>query len=106
MNIIQLPIAIILFLVLFFGIGFLINMLLKTTWLPSVVLYPIVLLIGVSEVSIFQYFVQPINSFAHLGEQFGGMPWFEYLILASGWIGAIGSGMTIKTLRVRGYQMF
>ena len=36
----QLVVSILLFLFLFFGIGFLLNMLLKTTWVPGAIIYP------------------------------------------------------------------
>jgi hypothetical protein len=85
MNIAQLLISIPLFLVLAFGIGFILNMLIKTTWLPLVVY---VLLIG------------------YLIFQLKNLLMVDYIVLTSGLVGAILSGVTIRFLRAKGYRMF
>lgn len=102
----QLVVSIVLFLFLFFGIGFLLNMLLKTTWLPGAIIYPLVVLVIVSDVSIINYFLQPIASILGLVARFGELLAVDYIILSSGLIGAILSGIVIQMLRVRGYRMF
>lgn len=106
MDPIQFAVAIVLYLVLFFGIGFLINMLIKTTWMPGVFLYPLVVIFIVSEPSFFQYFTQPIQSLLHLSQNFSALPFVDYIILTAGFIGALLSGLTIQILRSKGYQMF
>ncbi|MBP1933854.1 YuiB family protein [Ammoniphilus resinae] len=85
MNIAQLIISVPLFLVLAFGIGFIINMLIKTTWLPLAV-YVLVLI--------------------YLFVKMGALLPVDYIVLTSGLLGAILSGVTIKTLRAKGYRMF
>lgn len=89
LHIAQIVISIMLFLVLFFGIGFILNMLLKTTWFPSL-LYPVIIVALVSyyNKSIFQ--LLPV----------------DLVILSAGFLGAIMSGYTIKLLRAKGYRMF
>ena len=85
MNIAQLVISIPLFLVLAFGIGFILNMLIKTTWLPLVIY---VLLIG--------YLIFQLKTLLIV----------DYIVLTSGLVGAILSGVTIRVLRAKGYRMF
>ena len=89
MNILQFIVAIPLFLVLFFGIGFILNMLIKTTWLP-LILY-ILLVVGTVIYLIVNQRVPQTT---------------DYVMLLSGLIGALASGWTIKTLRAKGYGMF
>lgn len=85
MNIAQLIISVPLFLVLAFGIGFILNMLIKTTWLP-LVMYALLLV--------------------YLLISMGKLLPVDYIILTSGLAGAILSGVTIRTLRAKGYRMF
>ncbi len=85
----QFIISLLLFPILFFGIGFLLNMLLKTTWLP-VIIYPLVLIALL-------YFSGRGITDLHVA---------DISILISGLIGALGSGLTIKWLRAKGYRMF
>jgi hypothetical protein len=84
-NIAQFIISIPLFLFLAFGIGFILNMLLKTTWLPLIIY---VLLI------------------AYLMIRMGKLQFVDYTILSFGLIGAILSGVTVRILRTKGYRMF
>lgn len=102
----QLVVSILLFLFLFFGIGFLLNMLLKTTWLPGLALYPLVVIVIVSESSFMDYLLQPVASIVALINRFGELLTVDYIILSSGLIGAILSGVVIQTLRNKGYKMF
>jgi Putative membrane protein len=82
----QLIISIPLLFVLFFGIGFILNMILKTTWLPLVVYLGIVI-----------YIFRGIH---HIFTVVNAVLFF------SGLAGAIGGIWTIKTLRAKGYRMF
>lgn len=97
--------SIIIFMVMFFGIGFLLNMLLRMTWLMAIV-YPIVVILIIDEVKVFDYFTNPGHSFSLLGEKIMSLHAADIIILASGLVGAIISGFVIKLLRKQGYQMF
>lgn len=85
MNIAQFIISIPLFMILFFGIGFIINMALKTTWFPT-----------------YASIVVFIGTWVYLGK----LHLIDIIILTSGIIGAIISSLTIRLLRKRGYRMF
>ncbi|MGI6126169.1 MAG: YuiB family protein [Planifilum sp.] len=89
MSLPQVIISIPLFLVLLFGIGFILNMILKTTWLPSI-LYAM-LIIGMA---------------VYMFVERGGLKLVDWIILSAGMIGALLSGWTIKLLRAKGYRMF
>lgn len=91
--------------VLFFGIGFLFNMLLRATWF-MVILYPIVVIMIVDDIRFFEYFTKPGTSLQLLGSDLLNLSASDITILACGLIGAVLSGIAIKMLRVRGYQMF
>ncbi|EIT85638.1 hypothetical protein A374_10393 [Fictibacillus macauensis ZFHKF-1] len=101
----QMFVSMLLFIVLFFGIGFLLNMLLRMTWVMAIA-YPIVVMLIVDKVGIAAYFKSPGTSFTALGTNFMHLAMADIFILASGMIGAIFAGVAIKMLRVRGYQMF
>lgn len=94
---IQWFIAIVLFFVLLFGIGFILNMLLKTTWFPIYV-YILVMLPGV--------IYSQWNSSQGFWENLGGYGMVDFVTALGGLVGAVLSGMTIKFLRSRGYKMF
>ena len=81
----QFIISIVLFFVLLFGIGFILNMILKTTWVPLVIYLGIVI-----------YLLIDLQS-PHVA---------DFTILGAGLVGAGGSGFTIQTLRTKGYRMF
>lgn len=81
----QFVISIVLFFVLLFGIGFILNMILKTTWVPLVIYLGVVI-----------YLLIDLQS-PHIA---------DFTILGAGLIGAGGSGWTIQTLRTKGYRMF
>lgn len=91
---IQVAIAMVLFFVLTFGIGFILNMLIKTTW------FPIYLFIFVVIIYILNRGWGDIM--AHL-MKYG---WPDILIFVGGFIGAVVSGITINMLRKNGYKMF
>lgn len=95
-NIFQVIVIAVLAFVLMFGIGFIVNMLVKTTWVP-IYLYA-ALMIG-----LFVYFEWgEANMLANLLE-YGLVDW---LAVVFGLVGAYVSGLTIKALRVRGFKMF
>lgn len=84
-NIYQFIVSIPLFLVLAFGLGFIINMIVKTTWAPSYV------------------YILMVTFFVYRS---GGMNGLDAVILLTGLVGVILSGIVIRTLRKKGYRMF
>ncbi|WP_128893648.1 YuiB family protein [Longirhabdus pacifica] len=96
-SLIQLPILFTLFFVLMFGIGFILNMLIKTTWLP---LY------------LFMFVLLPVVVFwrwdgaIQFSDNLLAFQFIDYLVAIAGILGAFISGQAIKTLRVKGYKMF
>lgn len=98
-------ISMLLFFILFFGIGFLLNMLLRMTWLMAVI-YPIIAILIIDKVKFTEYFTSPAASFASLGTTITKLAVADLVILASGLAGAIISGITMRILRKKGYQMF
>jgi len=104
-SIIQLILSMLIFLVMFFGIGFLLNMLLRSTWFMAI-LYPIVVIFIVDDVSFLDYFFKAGTAFSALGHKLVSLQPADILILASGLVGAIISGIVMKILRKMGYQMF
>ncbi|MBN6186661.1 hypothetical protein JQN58_06605 [Aneurinibacillus sp. BA2021] len=89
MNIAQFIIGIPLFIVLLFGIGFILNMLVKTTWMPTLLYISVV-------AGVLIYLIMNHRT-PHV---------VDYVMLISGLLGAIASGWTIKMLRTKGYRMF
>jgi hypothetical protein len=89
LNIAQFIIGIPLFIVLLFGIGFIFNMLIKTTWMPT-----------------FLYICLVIGTVIYLFMNHRTPHMADYVMLTSGLLGAISSGWTIKMLRTKGYRMF
>ncbi len=87
MNIAQFVISIPLFMVLAFGIAFILNMLAKTTWMP------ILLYMGLVA---YLFFFKTQGHFTLV----------DLVILCAGLAGCVLSGIVIKTLRVRGFRMF
>jgi hypothetical protein len=102
----QVVISILLFLILFFGIGFLLNMLLKTTWLPGAIVYPFIVILMVNDLAFSKFIMQPIQGLINLGVRFTELVFLDYIILSAGLLGALLSGITIQMLRTRGYRMF
>jgi hypothetical protein len=105
MQLPQLIISMFLFIVLFFGMGFLLNMLLRSTWIMAVV-YPVVVIMIIDKIRFYEYFVNPGESFSALGGRFLALAAADLLILSCGLFGAVVAGIAIRALRVRGYQMF
>ncbi|MGO1922351.1 MAG: YuiB family protein [Jeotgalicoccus sp.] len=105
MNIVQLFISVLLYFVLFYGISFILNMILKMTWIMAFV-YPVIVLWIIGRVSLFDYISSTGESFGILWENIIGISIYDVVILGSGFIGIILAGMTIRYLRKAGYQMF
>lgn len=104
-SLVQVMLSVLIFLVMFFGIGFLLNMLLRMTWLMAIV-YPIVVILIIDEVDFFDYFTAPSIAFQALSDKLLSLHGADILILSSGLVGAIIAGFVIKALRKNGYQMF
>ncbi|WP_099160016.1 YuiB family protein [Virgibacillus ndiopensis] len=102
---IQFVVEILLFFVIFFGIAFILNMLLRKTWLMSYI-YPIVVIMIVDDMSTTRYFNDPAESFSSMINKFVNLGIADIVILGSGLVGTIVSGFVIKFLRKSGYQMF
>lgn len=92
----QLIIVTVLLFVLFFGLGFILNMLMKTTWFP---IYGFVVLIIGTVV------YQGVKS-GSIMDNVAGYSFVDYIAMIGGLIGAWLSGWTIQQLRVKGYKMF
>jgi len=95
---IQIIIATVLFFVMMFGIGFILNMLLKTTWFPIGLF--IVVLIGLA---IWAPWPDADNPSL---ENFGTYTLVYYIPITGALIGAYVSGWAIRALRKGGYKMF
>ncbi|WP_017547977.1 YuiB family protein [Salinicoccus carnicancri] len=105
MSIVQLVISMLLFFVLFYGISFLLNMILKVTWL-MVGVYPFIVLLIVDGISTAEYFTDTKEAFNTLLSKFANLYTADILMLSGGLVGTILAGMTIRYLRKAGYQMF
>ncbi|WP_010493660.1 YuiB family protein [Paenibacillus elgii] len=92
----QLIIVTVLLFVLFFGLGFILNMLMKTTWFP--IYGYIALMIG-----LVIYWGWGTGSLASNLAEYSVA---DYVPAIGGLIGAVLSGSTIKSLRQKGFKMF
>lgn len=97
--------SMVLFFVLFFGIGFLLNMILRGTWVMAFI-YPIVYFFIIDTKGIYEYVRKPSESFSTLSFQLTALEVSDVGILAAGMCGAIGAGICMKLLRLNGYRMF
>lgn len=97
-EIVQIMIATVLFFVMMFGIGFILNMLLKTTWFP-IILFFIVLIV----VAIWSPWDESANPTL---SNFGTYTLVYYIPITGALIGAYVSGWAIRALRKGGYKMF
>ena len=104
-SLVQLIISVVLFFVMFFGIGFLLNMLLRMTWLMAVV-YPIVVVFIVDDVSFLDYIFKPGSAFPALLDKLQALQIVDIAILSGGFAGAIVAGIVMIILRKNGYRMF
>jgi len=104
-SIAQMILSVLIFFVMFFGIAFLINMLLRMTWFMAF-LYPLIVVFIIDEVGFFDYFLKPGTAFSALGDKIVSLHIADIVILSSGLLGTIVAGIVIKQLRKNGYQMF
>lgn len=102
---IQLFVAVILFFVIFFGLSFILNMLLRSTWLMSFI-YPIVVIIIVDKISTIEYIKNPSYAFKTAFTNLINISVADIIILLAGFAGTVVSGLVVKYLRKSGYQMF
>lgn len=93
----QVIVAMMLFFVMMFGIGFILNMLLKTTWFPIFLYLVILLPLGI-------YFTW--DDTMAFGENLAAYTIVDYLPAIAALAGAYVSGAAIRTLRRGGYKMF
>ena len=93
----QLIVAMVLFFVMMFGIGFILNMLLKTTWLPIYIFIIVLIPLG-----IWATWDSSISASANFAE----FTFVDLLPVIGALIGAYVSGWTIRKLRLGGYKMF
>ncbi|WP_227013848.1 YuiB family protein [Paenibacillus psychroresistens] len=80
---------------IFLGLGFIINMLLKTTWLPVYAYFIVVIIIVYS-------FWEEDSFISYLK----GTSFSDVILFIGGLAGAILSGYLIKMLRDKGYKMY
>lgn len=95
---IQIIIATVLFFVMMFGIGFILNMLLKTTWFPIALF--VIVLIGLAIWSPWDPSQNPTL------DNLGTYTLVYYIPITGALIGAYVSGWAIRALRRGGYKMF
>ncbi|MHA7965676.1 YuiB family protein [Paenibacillus sp. CAU 1782] len=95
---IQIIIATVLFFVMMFGIGFILNMLLKTTWFPIALF--VLVLIGLAIWSPWDASQNPTL------DNLGTYTLVYYIPITGALIGAYVSGWAIRALRRGGYKMF
>ncbi|MGM9930470.1 YuiB family protein [Pradoshia sp.] len=105
MSIPLMVISIVLFFILFFGLGFILNMLFRKTWIMAVV-YPIIALYITGDLRVSEYVTNFSSSMSFLWERVQSLAVADAVILLSGFAGSIVSGWVIRILRVRGYRMF
>ena len=105
MSIPLLVISIVLFFILFFGLGFILNMLFRKTWIMAVI-YPIIALYITGNLKLSEYFLNFSSSMSFLWERVQNLAVADAAILLSGFAGSIVSGLAIRVLRVMGYRMF
>ncbi|PLT34009.1 YuiB family protein [Bacillus sp. V5-8f] len=105
MSIPILIISVVLFFILFFGIGFLLNMLFRSSWI-MVILFPLIAISIVNDEKLIEYFRNPGDSLMNLGERLGSLHTADIVILSSGLAGAFLAGIAINLLRKKGYRMF
>lgn len=105
MSVIQLLLSVLLYFVIFFGLAFIINMLLRLTWFMSFV-YPIFVLLIVDKIKTSEYFITPKEAFSTAFTNVMALGLGDIIILSSGFVGTIVAGFVMKWLRKSGYQMF
>lgn len=101
MGVVTLIITILLFFILFFGFGMMLNMFFKRFWIMSIV-YPFIALFFIADFSIMIYFKDPLSAL----EEILSLYTADVFILLSGMFGALAAGLVTKKLRSSGYTMF
>ncbi|GAA0428642.1 YuiB family protein [Lentibacillus halophilus] len=102
---IQFIMSILLFFVIFFGLAFILNMLVRQTWLMAII-YPFIVIMIVDDISTARYFTEPGYAFTKAAARFTEITFADITILGAGFVGTIVSGFVIRFLRKSGYQMF
>lgn len=102
---IQLIVGSLLFFIIFFGLSFILNMLLRRTWLMSI-FYPIIMILLIANENVFKYITSPTETIPAAFEKLINIGFVDLIIFSAGFLGTIVSGIVIKMLRKRGYQMF
>ncbi|RXZ84240.1 hypothetical protein EBB07_03975 [Paenibacillaceae bacterium] len=97
MAMLQMLIAAMLFFVMMFGIGFILNMLMKTTWFPIYLFLIVLLPLGI-------YYTWD-NALSFVGN-FKAYTFVDVIPAITALIGAFVSGYAIKALRQAGYKMY
>ncbi|MFX3632038.1 MAG: YuiB family protein [Candidatus Pristimantibacillus sp.] len=93
----QLIVATVLFLVMMFGIGFILNMLLKTTWFPIYLFFIVLIPLGI-------WWTWDDSQSAI--DNFTAFTFVDLLPVIGALVGAYVSGWAIRALRRGGYKMF
>lgn len=93
----QILIAMVLFFVMMFGIGFILNMLMKTTWFP-VYLFVVVLVPF--------YIWSTWDRSISLSANISAFTFIDWIPVLGALVGAYISGYAIRKLRLGGYKMF
>ncbi|PBB06322.1 YuiB family protein [Salimicrobium humidisoli] len=105
MDIVQFAVSILLFFVLFFGISFLLNMVLRMSWFMLFV-FPLIVLLIVDDFPLNRYFREPGGALSDVWSSILALSVFDIIILLSGFLGTLAAGIVIRLLRKNGYQMF
>ena len=105
MNVVVLIISMLLFFVLFYGIAFILNMLLRMSWIMAII-YPLIAIFIIDEVRFVEYFTNTKGSLSDLMVRILNLALADIAILVCGLLGTLAAGVTIKALRKKGYQMF
>lgn len=87
----------VIFFVMMFGISFILNMLMKTTWFPIGVY--VIILLPIAFIMLWKQDLSVMENVMGIGLQ-------GYLTVVAGFSGAYLSGKTIHFLRKSGYRMF
>ncbi len=80
-------------------------MLFRKSWI-MVIIFPLVAIFIVNKVKLIEYFTNPVASLRTIGNNFASLALADIIILSSGLVGAILSGVAINVLRKKGYRMF
>jgi len=96
--VLQVIIGTVLAFVLIFGIGFIINMLVKTTWFPTYAYIIVIIVLA--------FWAPWAGDGTKMLDNITKYTIVDFIPALGGLFGAIVSGTTIKSLRLGGYKMF